>query len=210
MNGVHRNGWRRVRTLAIGGTVVVVLSVAISSVAIAALGDSPSVTLCVNNQHSVRVLGATASCASGEQAVKVFTTAGANARFALKSKPHTLDAYEKVATCTSGTNGTGVGRVDASKCDDYGNVDLTGDTIGTSIGTYVLVTGNIFQASLTFHLSGGDITAAGFYDATDATDETSHFEITGGSGAYAGAKGTIASSFENGGAAYHYAMTYRT
>ena len=148
-------GGRRSRTIAIFVAAVVATSGVVTSVALAALGDGTSVTLCVNGQHTVRLLGATAHCASGEQAVKVFTTAGANARFALKAKPHTLDLYEKVATCTSGSNGTGIGRVDAGKCDDYGNGDVTGDPVGTSVSTYVLVAENVFQASLTFRLPGG-------------------------------------------------------
>jgi hypothetical protein len=199
-------GGRRARNIAIFVAAVVATSGVVTSVALAALGDGTSVTLCVNGQHTVRVLGATAHCASGEQAVKVFTTAGANARFALKAKSHTLDLYEKVVTCTTGSNGTGVGRVDAGTCDDYGNADLTGGPVGTSISTYVLVTDDVFQASLTFHLPDGDITATGYYSVDDTT---SHFAVTGGSGVYAGASGTIASAYENADAAYHYAITYR-
>jgi hypothetical protein len=36
------------------------------------------------------------------------------------------------------------------------------------------------------------------------------FTVTGGTGAYAGARGTIQSTYANGGAAYHYAVSYQT
>lgn len=163
-------------------------------------------TLCVNAQHTVRVLGGTANCASGEQAVRVFTKAGANARFALKSQPHSLDAWEKTATCTTGSNGSGVSQLDASLCDDYDNVDLTGDTVGTSLSTYVFAGGNAWLATLTIHLTDGDVVATGYYD-TEAT--TTHFAITGGTGAYTGAVGTINGTFENEGAAFRYSINYQ-
>jgi hypothetical protein len=187
--------WSRARKVAVIGAAVVVMSVAISAVAFATLAGGSTVTLCVNAQHTARVLGGSSSCKSGEQAVKIYTKAGADARFALKTHAHTLTAYESETSCTHGVNGSGEGEVDAYSCDLFNNSGLTGSPNGKSYSTFIQAdpNPNLNEATLTLHLAKGDINAMGFYDAGG----TSHLSIAGGTGIYAKATGTVNGAFMN-------------
>ena len=197
--------WRRAGRAAFIGAAIVVASLVISSVAFATLGGGGTVNLCVNAQHTVRVVGGSASCRSGEQAVQIYTKAGVDQRFALQPHSHTLNLFEQESSCTVGTTGSGNAEVAFFSCALFDNAGITGSSIGNEDGSYVGPVGGPNEAAITFHLAHGDIQAAGIY-AGSAT--TSHFSITGGTGLYVGATGTVGGVFYNSDADFHWTVNY--
>jgi hypothetical protein len=191
--------------LAVIGSAIMVASVAISAVAFATLGSGPTVKLCVDAHHAVRVVGGTAGCTSGEQAVQIYTKAGADQRFALNTRSHTVNLFEQESTCTTGTTGSGNAEVAFFGCALNSRADLTGSSVGNEDGSYVGPIGGPNEAAITFHLARGDIQAAGIYAGAAST---SHFSITGGTGLYVGATGTIGGVFYNSDADFHWTVRY--
>jgi hypothetical protein len=182
----------------------VATSVAVSTVAFATLGSGATVNMCVNAQHMVRVVGGSAGCQSGEQAVQIYTKAGADQRFALRTHSHTLNVFEQESSCTTGSTGSGNGQVGFFTCALYGNADISGSSVGSEDSSFVGPLGGPDEAAVTFHLARGDIQAAGIYDGHTA----SHFSITGGTGLYVGATGTVGGVFYNSAADFHWTVNY--
>ena len=203
MFGGRTASWSRARRIGMIGAAIVVMSVAISAVAFATLGSGTAVTLCVDAQHMVRVVGGSAGCKSGEQAVKVYTKAGADRRFALKAHPHTVDLYELESSCTSGTTGTGNGAVSFFSCPLFDNAGVMGSPIGSEASSYVGPPLGPDESAVTFHLADGDIQAAGIYQSN-----TIHLAVTGGTGIYVGATGTVDGVFYNSQADFHWTVRY--
>src|SRR5262249_55794045 len=74
----------RVRSIAMMAAAVVILSVGISAVAIAAIGQGGQFKLCVQGA-GVRAVASTSNCASGETTLKVYTKTGADTAFLSKT-----------------------------------------------------------------------------------------------------------------------------
>src|SRR5689334_8652743 len=116
--------WRRTGRAAFIGAAIVAASVVISTVAFATLGGGTTVKLCVDAQHMVRVVGGSASCRAGEDAVQIYTKAGADQRFALQPHSHTVNLFEQESSCTTGTTGSGNAEVAYFSCALYDNPNI--------------------------------------------------------------------------------------
>lgn len=195
--------WGRARRIAVVAAAIVLMSVAISAVAFATLGGGRAVTLCVDARHMVRVVGGNSSCKSGEQAVKVYTKGGADQRFALKAHSHTVDLFEQESSCTTGTTGTGNGAVNFFSCPLFDNAGVMGSPVGSEASSYVGPPLGPAESAVTFHLADGDVQAAGIYESN-----TIHLAVTGGTGIYVGATGTVDGAFYNSETDFHWTVQY--
>jgi hypothetical protein len=153
----------------------------------------------------VRVVAGSASCKSGEQAVKVYTKTGADQRFALKAHSHTVDLFEQESSCTTGATGSGDGMVNFYSCPLFDSAGFTGSPVGNETSSYIGPSAGPSETAVTFHLADGDVQAAGIYGGGTAT---SHFAVTGGTGIDAGATGTVDGVFYNSETDFHWTVRY--
>lgn len=173
--------------------------------AMAAIGDGGVVTTCFNKSLGTwkpinTSLGKT--CPTGTQTI-VFYTKGQVDSLISSVTPthHTLTLYEDTLNCTQAVNGSGPAAVFYFQCSDYDNAGFTGSAVGTEISSYV---GPCPQtATVAFHLADGDIQATGMYNCG-----LSHLTVTGGTGAYVGATGTVDGDFYNNFNGFQWSFDY--
>ena len=161
----------RVRTIAIMAGAVVLLSVGISAVAIAAIGDSGTFKLCVK-ASSVRAIGSGASCATGETTVPVYTKGGADTRFLTKTgtaaNANKLDGFDSSSFVRGHCGGYPHNGINWHGCDLHGanldhaslsGADLTAaDLVGALFRNANLVNAHLHNANLQFaQLDDGDL-----------------------------------------------------
>ncbi|HXJ63443.1 MAG TPA: hypothetical protein VNN79_06780, partial [Actinomycetota bacterium] len=111
------------------------------------------------------------------------------------------------SSCTTGTTGSGNAEVAYFSCALYDNAGITGSPVGNEDSSYVGPLAGPNEAAVTLRLAQGDIQAAGIYEGAGAT---SHLSVTGGTGIYVGATGTVDGVFYNSDTDFHWTVHYLT
>jgi len=126
---------------------------------------------------------------------------------------HVVTLYEDQTSGTISTNGSGQGATDA--WDDflvYDNAGLTGSPVATDVGYDVTETaGAKYLETLTFRFADGDLLITGIWNTPPGPGTASgELAIVGGTGAYAGARGTASASLPSPYLVNTYVLDYTT
>jgi Pentapeptide repeats (8 copies) len=193
----------RVRSIAIMAGAVVVLSVGISAVAIAAIGGSGQFKLCVKASN-VRAISSGGTCASGETTLQVYTKGGADTKFLTKTgkaaNADKLDGKDSTAFVRTNCIGYPHNEIDWHGCDLNGanishqglsGADLSGaNLLGALADGVNFVATHLENANLQHvefidadlenaHMDGADLTEANLKDAVMEGAELPGATLTG-------------------------------
>jgi uncharacterized protein YjbI with pentapeptide repeats len=167
----------RIRSIAIMAGAVVVLSVGISAVAIAAIGGSGQFKLCVKASN-VRAISSGGTCASGETTLQVYTKGGADTKFLSKTgKAANADKLDgKDSTAFVRTNCIGYPHAGI----DWHGCDLTDANLrNAGLESANLSGANLFAAHLIdANLSGTDFTGADLTNSEFQGAELTNADLT--------------------------------
>jgi len=125
---------------------------------------------------------------------------------------HAVTLYEDQTSGTISTNGSGQGATDAwNDFLVYDNAGFTGSPVATDVGYDVTETGGQFVITVTSRFADGDLLMTGIWNTPPApATTTGDLAIVGGTGAYAGARGTASASIPTPYLVDTYVLNYST
>jgi hypothetical protein len=136
----------------------------------------------------------------------------AKATFQRAGTHHAVTLFEDQASGTIVTNGSGQGATDAwNDFLVYDNAGFTGTPVATDVGYDVTETGGQYVETVTFHFEDGDLLMTGIWNTPPGPGTASGvLAIVGGTGAYAGARGTASASLPSPYVVDTYVLDYTT
>lgn len=136
----------------------------------------------------------------------------AKGTFQRASTHHAVTLYEDQSSGTISTNGSGQGATDAwNDFLVYDNAGFTGSPVATDVGYDVQESGVQSVITVTFHFADGDLLMNGIWNTPLAPGTSGgHLAIVGGTGAYAGARGTANASIPTPYLVDTYVLNYTT